>query len=110
MSQPAMPDAIRELVDATNQADTERFVAAFTEDAYLYDWGREFHGHAGIRRWNQSDNIGKKSRFEVVGLESTGDSDGYVLTVQVTGNGFNGTGPLQITLRDGKIARLVIEE
>lgn len=109
MSDRALPPAIREFIEATNAADSDRFVAAFTEDAYLSDWGREFHGHDGVRRWDGTDNIGKQSRFEVAGFEPADAPDTYILTVTVTGNGYNGTGPLRFTLRDDKIASLVIE-
>ena len=39
--------------------DTEAFIASFIDDAYLVDWGREVHGHEGVTRWNETDNIGK---------------------------------------------------
>jgi hypothetical protein len=32
----------------------------------------------------------------------------YVVTLRVTGDGFNGTGPMNFELRDGQIARLRI--
>jgi hypothetical protein len=34
--------------------------------------------------------------------------DSYVVTLTVTGGGFNGTGPMNFELRDGRIARLRI--
>lgn len=45
MTENHLPAAIQNFVEATNRADSDAFVAAFTEDAYLNDWGREFHGH-----------------------------------------------------------------
>jgi ketosteroid isomerase-like protein len=57
MAQVATP--VRRMIDATNRGDTEAFIASFTDDAYLVDWGREFHGHEGVARWNETDNIGK---------------------------------------------------
>ncbi|MFF8932086.1 hypothetical protein ACF1AO_33020 [Streptomyces longwoodensis] len=49
-----VPAAIRAFIDATNRADSD----AFTDDAHLSDYGREFHGHDGVRDWNRTDNIG----------------------------------------------------
>jgi hypothetical protein len=36
------------MIDSTNRGDSEAFIASFTDDAYLVDWGREFHGHDGV--------------------------------------------------------------
>jgi ketosteroid isomerase-like protein len=80
------------MIDATNRGDTEAFIASFTDDAYLVDWGREFHGHEGVARWNETDNIGKQSHFEVRGARRNGDE--HVVTLEVTGNGYNGTGDI----------------
>ena len=108
MTDTDLPDAIRSFVDATNRADSDAFVAAFTEDAYLNDWGREFHGHDGVREWDRTDNIGVRSRFTVVAATSGPEPDSYVVTLSVAGDGFNGTGPMSFRLRNGRIARLTI--
>lgn len=108
MSTVALPSPIQEFIDATNGSDSERFVAAFAEDAYLNDWGREFNGRNGIRDWDRTDNIGKKAHFEVVNIAFGPSEEAYVVTVKVTGNGYNGTSPLNFVLRDGRIAELRI--
>jgi ketosteroid isomerase-like protein len=102
-----IPTAIQTFVDATNAADSDAFVAAFTDDAYLEDWGRVFHGHDGARSWDASDNIGKQSHFVVDGAEHHGDD--WVVTVTVTGNGFNGTSPIRFTVSGDRISRMVIQ-
>jgi hypothetical protein len=106
-----MPNAIREFFDATNHGDSERFVAAFGPDAYLNDWGREFRGRDGAASWNRTDNIGKQARFEVQGVRTVrgDDVDGeWIVTVTVTGNGYNGPGEFTFELADGLISRFVI--
>jgi hypothetical protein len=108
MTTTEVPTPIRELVEATNAGDTGRFVAAFTDDAYLNDWGREFHGHSGVRDWDRTDNIGKQAHFEIVSVAPGKDPESYVVSMKVTGNGFNGTGTMAITLRDDRIASLGI--
>lgn len=108
MTEHTVPEAIDEFVQATNSGDAERFVAAFTDDTYLNDWGREFHGHDGVRSWDHTDNIGKQAHFEILGVAADEDPDSYIVTMKVTGNGFNGTSPLAFILRDGRIAALRI--
>jgi hypothetical protein len=102
------PDAIQAFVDATNRGDSDAFVAAFAPDAHLDDWGRSFHGHDGVRSWDSTDNIGVQSHFDLLEVEP-GPADGeYVATLRVSGNGYNGTGPMTFRLRDGLIADLRI--
>ncbi|MGN6128536.1 MAG: nuclear transport factor 2 family protein [Humibacter sp.] len=103
-----LPTAIRTFIEATNRGDTDAFVAAFTTDAHLDDWGRGFDGHAGIRSWNRTDNIGKHARFDLVDTAPGDTPDSYVVTLTVSGGGYNGTGPMRFELRDGLIARLLI--
>jgi len=102
------PAAIRAFVEATNAGDSDAFVAAFTPDARLDDWGRVFTGRDGVRSWDRTDNIGVQAHFEVLAVEPAPESDGYVATLRVTGNGYNGTGPMTFRLRDGLIADLRI--
>ena len=103
-----LPAAIQVFIDATNRGDSDAFVAAFSEDAYLNDWGREFHGHEGVLSWNRTDNIGVRSHFEFVSAEPGSTPDSYTVTMTVTGGGFNGTGPMSFELRGGKISSLRI--
>ena len=104
----ALPAAIQAFVDATNTGDTEAFVAAFTDDARLDDWGREFHGRDGVRSWDRTDNIGVQAHFEVTGAEPGPGPDTCTVTLAVTGGGYNGVGTMRFDLRDGLIARLLI--
>jgi hypothetical protein len=103
-----LPAAVQAFVDATNAGDDAAFVAAFTPDAVLDDWGRTFTGHDGIARWNVTDNIGKRSHFEPVSAEPGAGPGEWVVVLTVTGDGYNGTGPMTFTLDGDRIARLVI--
>ncbi|MFI9543779.1 nuclear transport factor 2 family protein [Streptomyces sp. NPDC052016] len=103
-----LPHAVRVFIDATNHGDSEAFVAAFTPDAHLNDWGREFHGRDGVRSWNRTDNIGVQAHFELVSAERGPGEDSYRLRLKVSGNGYNGNGPMEFELRDGLIAGLRI--
>jgi hypothetical protein len=99
-----VPAPIRAFIDATNDGDSARFVAAFTDDAHLEDWGRHFHGHDRIADWDRTDNIGVRSHFDLISCEPGAEPETYVVVLRVTGNGFNGTGPFAVRLRDGLIA------
>lgn len=100
------PAPVQRMLDATNAADTDAFVASFTDDAFLEDWGRQFHGHDGVRSWDRTDNIGKQAHFEVVDAEQQGSE--WIVTVDVTGNGFTGRSPIRFTLDGDRISRMVI--
>ncbi|HEY0260115.1 MAG TPA: nuclear transport factor 2 family protein [Lacisediminihabitans sp.] len=102
----ALPAPIQRMVDATNAADTETFLATFADDAYLVDWGREFHGRDGVARWNRSDNIGKHAHFEATACRQ--EADEQVVTLVVSGGGYNGTGDIRFTLEGDLISRMII--
>jgi ketosteroid isomerase-like protein len=102
------PAAIRAFIDATNAGDSDAFVAAFTADATLDDWGRKFAGHAGVRDWDRTDNIGVQSHFDLLAIEAGEEPDSYVATMRVRGNGYNGTGPMVFRIRGGLVASLRI--
>ena len=104
-----LPSAIADFFDATNQADRERFLAAFAADAVLDDWGRSFHGHEGISTWNENENMGVQSHFEVEGFTETNGI--YAVAIKVTGNGYNGGGTMAFALEgdaDARISRVDI--
>ena len=104
----ALPAAVRTLVEATNAGDTARFLTAFTEDAVLDDWGRRFRGRTELASWDRTDNIGKRSHFDVSGLRPGATPDEVLLDLTVSGDGYNGPGTFTVRLSDGLIASLVI--
>ena len=104
----SLPSPIAAFIHATNTGDSDAFVAAFTEDGTLDDWGRVARGHDGIRAWDRTDNIGKQSRFELVDIAEETEPDTYLVHLKVTGNGFNGTSPFRFTLRGNLIESVVI--
>ena len=102
-----MDAAIQAFFDATNAGDNEAFVAAFADDAVVIDWGREFHGHAEIARWNVNENIGVQSHIDVTGFERT-EGGAVLVGVRVSGNGYNGGGSFEFETAGGKITRMQI--
>lgn len=45
----SVPAPVQRVVDAINAADTDAFVAAFTDDGFVDDWGRVLRGPEGVR-------------------------------------------------------------
>ena len=101
-----IPTAVQRVIDATNAGDSDAFVAAFTDDAYLEDWGRAFHGHDGVRSWDGTDNIGRHAHFDVEG--SRRDGADWIVTLRVSGGGFNGTSDIRFTVDGDRVSRMVI--
>ena len=97
---------IARMIEATNAGDTAGFLASFSDDAYIEDWGRGFHGQTGAASWNETDNIGRHARFEVLGHRDEGETQ--VVSIQVSGGGYNGTGDIVFTVAGGKITRMII--
>ena len=108
MTTTALPAPIQAFIDATNSADSDAFAAAFTADAFLSDWGREFRGTIGVRAWNRTDNIGVHAHFDLIDVTPDNEPGTYTVTLKVSGDGYNGTGPMRFELRDDRIARLII--
>lgn len=102
-----VPPAVQRMIDATNAGDHEAFVAAFAPDAVLIDWGKAFEGHAGIASWDVSDNIGRRAHFEIV--ESVAEDAVWIVTLAVTGGGFNGESGFRFELADDLITRMEIQ-
>ena len=101
-----LPAPVQRMIDATNAGDSEAFVVGFTDDAYLEDWGRGFTGHDEIRSWDATDNIGRQAHFEALAVRDEGAEQ--IVTLRVSGGGFNGESDFRFTLADGLIARMII--
>jgi ketosteroid isomerase-like protein len=83
-----LPTGVRRVIEATNAGDGAAFVAAFTEDGVVDDWGRTFRGHDEIARWDANENTGVRAHFEV--QEASVDGDTVTVRLAVSGGGFNG--------------------
>lgn len=74
MSEIVLPAPVRVMIDAINAADTDAFVAAFTAEGFVSDWGTVKAGPAGVRSWAGSDAIGAGARMSVLSAETEGDT------------------------------------
>ncbi|CAD5138847.1 conserved protein of unknown function [Microbacterium sp. Nx66] len=73
MSDILLPAPVQTMIDAINAGDTEAFVAAFTADGFVSDWGTVKAGADGVRGWADSDAIGAAARMTVLSATTDGD-------------------------------------
>lgn len=101
-----VPPPVQTLLDAANRGDTDGFLAGFTTDGVVDDWGREFRGADRIRGWSDAEFIGVQVTLVVREVEPRGD--GVVVTAQVGGNGFNGPSHFTFRVDGDRVARMTI--
>jgi hypothetical protein len=101
-----LPAPVAAALDAANANDTDAFLAAFTADGVVDDWGREFRGPDAIRGWSDREFIGVQVALEVTAVEQPGDET--VVSAQVGGNGFNGPSHFAFRVAGDRVARMTI--
>ena len=72
MSEDELPEPVQVLVDAINDGDTEAFVAAFSTDGRVDDWGRVLRGRDGVRSWADTDAIGMNASINITNASTEG--------------------------------------
>ncbi len=103
-----VPAAVQRLLDAANAGDIDAFLAGFTEDGVVDDWGREFRGADAIRGWSDNEFIGKQVSLDVT--EVTAKSGETVVSAEVGGNGFNGPSHFSFRVAGDLVSRMTIRE
>jgi hypothetical protein len=101
-----LPAPVAAAIDAANRRDTDAFLACFTADGVVDDWGREFRGPAEITGWSDKEFIGVDVTLAVEGVESAGDDT--TVTAQVGGRGFNGPSHFTFRVAGDRVARMTI--
>nr|WP_221374680.1 nuclear transport factor 2 family protein [Actinoplanes polyasparticus] len=96
----------KRLLDAANAHDTDAFLAGFTADGVVDDWGREFRGAEAIRGWSDREFIGKQVTLAVEQVSRAGDET--VVTAAVGGNGFNGPSHFTFRAAGDRVSRMTI--
>ena len=103
-----LPPPVSRLLDAANAHDTDAFLAAFTDDGVVDDWGREFSGPEAIREWSDSEFIGVAVSLTVTEVDVT-DDDATILA-EVGGGGYTGPSHFTFASRDGLVSRMTIRQ
>ena len=101
-----LPAPVAAALDAANANDADAFLAAFTADGVVDDFGREFRGPEAIRGWSDQEFIGVEVSLEVTAVEQRGDET--VVSAQVGGNGFNGPSHFAFRVAGDRVARMTI--
>jgi hypothetical protein len=101
-----LPRPVRTLVDAANAGDTAAFLASFTTDGIVDDWGREFRGASGIEGWSNGEFIGVAVELTIDEVEIDGPRT--IVAATVGGNGFNGPSTFTFVTVGGLVSRMTI--
>ncbi|HFP9381493.1 TPA: hypothetical protein ACHOY5_000004 [Raoultella planticola] len=102
---------VKNFITATNNHDTKAYLAQFTSDAEITDWGHHYQRAKGLLDWNTTDNIGVNATMKVISvnaIERDGLS-GQAVQINVKSDKFNGCGLIQFYLEGNLIRRIVIE-
>jgi hypothetical protein len=101
-----LPRPVQSIVDAANRGDTAAFLACFTSEGVVDDWGREFRGGAEIEQWSEGEFIGVEVSLEVEEVELDGPRT--IVAALVGGNGFNGPSHFTFETTGGLVTRMTI--
>jgi hypothetical protein len=101
-----LPEPVARLLQAANDNDIEAFLAGFTDDGVVDDWGREFAGADAIRSWSDNEFIGKRVSLDVREAQQAGATT--VVTAEVGGDGFNGPSHFSFEVAGDRVARMTI--
>ena len=101
-----LPRPVAALLAAANAHDTDAFLATFTRDSVVDDWGREFRGADAIRGWSDAEFIGVSVTLDVAEVsERDGET---VVSAQVGGDGFNGPSHFTFAVDGDRVQRMTI--
>jgi len=105
-----LPETITGYLKAHQARDLSVAMQSYEPDAAVTDEGRTYHGHAEIRAWLSRSASEYTYTIEMTSASRLGD-DRYDVMHHLEGNFPGGTADLhfRFTLRNEKIARLVIE-
>jgi ketosteroid isomerase-like protein len=101
-----LPGPVAAALEAANSNDTAAFLACFTPDGVVDDWGREFRGPDEIREWSNREFIGVHVSLEVTAVER-GDG-ATTVTATVGGDGFNGPSHFTFVVDGDCVTRMTI--
>ena len=101
-----LPAPVRVLVEAAGRGDTDAFLASFTPDGIVDDWGREFAGQDRIRGWSDREFIGVRASLLVTDVITGGSR--VTVTAEVGGDGYTGPSHFAFDLDGDRVARMSI--
>lgn len=79
-----LPESVETYFEAANEEQPAAFIAAFDENAFVFDDNREFKGLEAIRNWSKTDVFGAHVRFAIIDVM---ENDGaYAVTASLNGD------------------------
>ena len=105
-----LPRTIADYLTAHRTRDADTAITCFTNDAAVIDDGKTYHGTADIHTWLDRSAGKYTYTIELIGADKI-DDEHYTAINHLEGDFPGGVVDLhfRFTLRDGRIARLVIE-
>ena len=76
---PDVPPPLDAFITAVNSQDEKAFLATFTFDGFVDDWGRVFTGREEIKGWSDNEFLGAQGTLTVE--EVTSAADGRITVV-----------------------------
>lgn len=108
MSTPTIPEPIATFFANVNSHDKDAFLAAFTADGVVDDWGRTFTGPSEIEAWSDNEFIGSRGTLTV---EEVQDDSGTITVIgDWRSNHANGRSAFTFVTDGGLIAKMSIRE
>lgn len=106
---PDIPPLAAALRDATNRQDWPAFIALFSDDPVINDWGSVYRGVTAIKEWSDREMISAQGTLTITKMISHND-EVIAFDTDWKSSFFSGAGRFTLRVRDGKIAELRISE
>ena len=108
MTTEQIPEPVASFLERVNAHDDEAFLAAFTADGAVDDWGRVFTGRDEIKAWSDKEFIGSTGTLTVEEVSVDGESVTVVGDWRSTHA--NGRSRFVFDVDGDKLARMTIRE
>lgn len=60
-----LPQVIQDFIAAANKPDPEAYIDCFSEDAFVFDEGKEWAGKTAIKKWSAERHFGANITLEL---------------------------------------------
>jgi hypothetical protein len=104
-----IPEPVASVIAVINGHDEDGFLAAFTDDGYVDDWGRTFRGKDAIHGWSSRELIGAEGTLTVESVTTT-PSGSVVVVGDWRSNHANGPSRFEFESVDQHVASRTIRE
>jgi SnoaL-like domain len=107
LNHPVQSELLRRFEEVVANGDVESWLALFTDEAEVVDWGRHFHGEQAIRSWNAREFIGTGGKLKLSAERSLGER--VRVLADWRSSYYTGLSVFTFTLREGRIVSLEID-